>query len=151
MSSINTLLRASARTAATKTASRRTVTPVQSLRRTYADLGNKPPPSQGGSNRNVILGLAFAAVPVLAYLIMREPAVVAPASSTVADHGLDPAERSRARKEAGDDGKPKYTHPEHENPEEFKPPFGQQHKRKRVDGPPDDRNHQSLADRQRQS
>lgn len=66
--------------------------------------------------------------------------------------GTDPAGRARASKEELEarDGKLKYEHPEDREPEKFKPAFGQQHERKRVDGAPHGRNHQELHDRQRQ-
>lgn len=63
----------------------------------------------------------------------------------------DPASRVREYKEQLEarGGKVKYEHPEHREPERFKPAFGQVHERKRVDGPPDGRNHKELNDRQK--
>ncbi|KAH8666645.1 hypothetical protein BX600DRAFT_511563 [Xylariales sp. PMI_506] len=40
-------------------------------------------------------------------------------------------------------------HPEDREPDKFKPPFGQLHQRKRVDSPPDGRNHADLNARDR--
>jgi hypothetical protein len=62
----------------------------------------------------------------------------------------DPGSRSKAAKEKlAEDGR-RHTHPEHREPEKYKPPFGQLHQNKRVDGPPDGRNHQALNDRNEQ-
>ncbi|KAI0873455.1 hypothetical protein GGS24DRAFT_463483, partial [Hypoxylon argillaceum] len=83
----------------------------------------------------------------MAYFMM--PARPKPASSTASASrapNLDPAADKRARDEGVHH---KYMHPEHEHPEDFKPRFGEVHKRKRVDMPPDGRHHQSLSDRAR--
>ncbi|KAI1259271.1 hypothetical protein F5Y18DRAFT_410270 [Xylariaceae sp. FL1019] len=110
----------------------------------------RPPLSHGGNNRPIIVGLV-AAVPFLAYYI------IAPSRSTANDETTsirgdpdsDPAARKRERAAVEEDG-PKYLHPEQKNPEDYKPAFGQRHKVKRVDSPPDERNHQALQDKQRQ-
>lgn len=61
---------------------------------------------------------------------------------------LDPAEKARMKRENEVDT-PRRVHPEHQDPE-LKAPFGVLHKPKRVDGPPDDRNHGSMSERNKQ-
>jgi hypothetical protein len=91
-----------------------------------------------------ILGLVAVTVPTLGWFAMGPREV---STQAAANPELDPAARKKAAKET-EDSSPKYIHPEHRD-DELQAPFGQLHKKKRVDGPPDDRNHQSLNDRQR--
>ncbi|KAH9888189.1 hypothetical protein F4778DRAFT_410940 [Xylariomycetidae sp. FL2044] len=147
-SAANTFLRSASRASIRRTATPST-NPARTLRRTYAD-GHKAPLSQGGNNRGLIIGFVGIAVPTIAYLSTRRAAGVDidPAKMPSAPPALDPAAKKREKKET-EPGTPKYKHPEHEDPE-LQASFGRVHKQKRVDGPPDDRNHQSLQDRQRQ-
>ncbi|ETS78047.1 hypothetical protein PFICI_10109 [Pestalotiopsis fici W106-1] len=123
-----------------------------STNRTYATAG-KPPMSQGGSNRNIIIALVGVSLPTL-YLWQTRNSHYQTRSI---DHpppaalNSDPAARARAAREALEErgGKVKYEHPEDREPERFKPAFGRQHERKRVDGPPDGRNHHDLHEKQR--
>ncbi|KAI1758998.1 hypothetical protein GGR53DRAFT_528192 [Hypoxylon sp. FL1150] len=110
-------------------------------RRTYAD--ERPPLSHGGNNRPIIIALVAVTIPGLTWFFMRKDKPITP--SSVSSPDLDPAERIRSRRENESDT-PRPIHPEHEDPE-LKAPFGVVHKRKRVDGPPDDRNHASLSER----
>ncbi|KAM0807400.1 hypothetical protein AB5N19_07740 [Seiridium cardinale] len=123
--------------------------------RAYANSG-KPPLSHGGSNRNIIIALVGISLPTL-YLWQTRNAnthvkPLPDGHPTAASPNTDPAGKARAAKEQAQerDGKVKYEHPEDRDPEKFKPEFGRLHERKRVDGPPDGRNHQELHDRQRQ-
>ncbi|KAI1823639.1 hypothetical protein F4861DRAFT_312330 [Xylaria intraflava] len=143
---INTLSRSSARVAR-----RNGLTPTpripQQAKRTYAADG--PPMSQGGRNRPFIIG-ALVAVPVLAYFLIPPRSEAGQTQGQVRRPDLDPAAKERSRKTQEPSGVGvKYVHPEHMHPEEFKPPFGQLHRPKRVDMPPDGRHHQSLTDRAR--
>ncbi|KAI0203927.1 hypothetical protein F4808DRAFT_416294 [Astrocystis sublimbata] len=70
-------------------------------------------------------------------------------SSALTPPDLDPAGRSRQRKENEPD-QAKYAHPEHIDPETYKPEFGRLHKPKRVDNPPDNQNHRALSEKARQ-
>ncbi|KAI1847639.1 hypothetical protein JX265_000877 [Neoarthrinium moseri] len=114
-----------------------------------------PPPAQGGANRTLILGLVAVTVPAV-YLLSTRNAKAQEKPAAEKTHAPpqvhpDPAERARLAKEklAANDGKVKYEHPEHLEPDKYKPAFGRVHERKRVDGPPDGRNHQELHDRQK--
>lgn len=82
-------------------------------------------------------------IPALAWFYMRTDKPVT--ATNVPSPVLDPAERTRVKRENEPDA-PQQVHHEQEDPE-LKAPFGALHKAKRVDGPPDARNHQSLSDR----
>ncbi|KAI1739291.1 hypothetical protein F4680DRAFT_142211 [Xylaria scruposa] len=118
----------------------------QPLRRTYA---TQRPTLPGGDNKPLMIA-ALVGIPALAYFIIpsRSDKPI-PQTTQVRAPNLDPAADARRRHE-NESSHAKYAHPEHLHPEEYKPEFGQLHKRKRVDGPPDGRNHQSLSDRARQ-
>ncbi|KAF7542035.1 hypothetical protein G7054_g144 [Neopestalotiopsis clavispora] len=124
-----------------------------STKRTYATAG-KPPLSQGGHNRNLIIALVGISLPTLYLWQTRN----SQSAARPVDHPVpavmnsDPAAKARAAKEAKEErgGTVKYEHPEDREPERYKPAFGRQHERKRVDGPPDGRNHAELHERQRQ-
>ncbi|KAI0173369.1 hypothetical protein GGR52DRAFT_571882 [Hypoxylon sp. FL1284] len=114
------------------------------FRRTYAS-GHHPPLSQGGRNRPVIIGLFGLAVPAWAWIYTQQTkSMVAP---NLPGHALDPAERARTKRENAP-SEPAHVHPEHHDPD-LKAPFGVVHKQKRVDDPPDDRNHGALSERNR--
>ncbi|KAK7931411.1 hypothetical protein PG985_002123 [Apiospora marii] len=124
--------------------------------RTYATM-DKPPPSQGGNNRAIGLALVGLTLPALYLYSSRSASGTHPTAAAAAQTAasarpdLDPAGKTRAKKEesAANGGQPKHMHPEDHDPAAFKPGFGRQHERKRVDGPPDARNHQELNDRNR--
>ncbi|KAI1756576.1 hypothetical protein F4782DRAFT_272013 [Xylaria castorea] len=116
----------------------------QPLRRKYA---TQRPTLPGGNNRPLMIA-ALVGIPALAYFIIPSKPIPQQ-SAEVRAPNLDPAAAKRRRHENEHD-RPRYAHPEHEHPEDYKPEFGQLHKAKRVDGPPDGRNHQSLSDRARQ-
>ncbi|KAI1428211.1 hypothetical protein F5Y12DRAFT_711528 [Xylaria sp. FL1777] len=141
---VNTLIRSPAREASHNG---RATTPgvSQPLHRTYATSRPSLPGSSGG-NRQLMFA-ALVGIPALVYfMIPSRPTKPTPAAKRAPN--LDPAARKRERDENEPDSR-KYVHPEHENPEEFKPEFGQLHKQKRVDTPPDGRHHQALNDRAR--
>ncbi|CAJ2501166.1 Uu.00g040190.m01.CDS01 [Anthostomella pinea] len=144
MSAANTLLRSAVRASTTARAATRNGLVRRPLTRTYAD--SKPPLAHGGHNRGLIIALVGITVPALGYFTMMREVKTDP--TKISAPALDPAARKRER-DAAEPDRPKYIHPEHEDPE-LQAPFGRVHKRKRVDGPLDDRNHQSLQDRQRQ-
>ncbi len=85
-------------------------------------------------------------VPALVYFMMIPSGPPKPKAEATRPPNLDPA---AARKRSRDENEPTYEHPEQKNPEESKPEFGQLHKPKRVDTPPDGRHHQALHDRAR--
>ncbi|KAI4867502.1 hypothetical protein F4820DRAFT_445950 [Hypoxylon rubiginosum] len=114
------------------------------FRRAYSD--KRPPLSHGGNNRTVIIALVAVAIPALAWFSMRTTKPVT--STNVPSPTLNPAERSRTKRENERDT-PQALHAEQEDPE-LKAPFGALHKAKRVDGPPDGRNHQALSDRRKE-
>ncbi|KAK8045268.1 hypothetical protein PG993_005292 [Apiospora rasikravindrae] len=125
--------------------------------RTYSSQ-HKPPPSQGGNNRAIGIALVGLTLPALYLYTSRSASGTHPTAAAVRDleagykpPELDPAGKTRAKRAEteANDGKPKHMHPEDHHPELFKPEFGRQHMRKRVDGPPDERNHQALNDRNR--
>ncbi|KAK8116093.1 hypothetical protein PG984_012595 [Apiospora sp. TS-2023a] len=123
--------------------------------RTYAT-SDKPPPSQGGNNRTIGTALVGLTLPALYLYTSRSDSGTHPTAAAAQDAGykrpdLDPAAKARARKEEtlANGGQPKHMHPEDHDPAAFKPEFGRQHQRKRVDGPPDGRNHKDLNDRNR--
>ncbi|KAI1496575.1 hypothetical protein F5X99DRAFT_399905 [Biscogniauxia marginata] len=148
MSAINTLVRSTGRissSCAAATARRSIVQGQQQIqRRCYADSSGRPPLAHGGHNRTLIFGIVGVTVPALAWFALRDDAEQA---TKVAAPLLDPGLKTREKREA-EPSAPKYKHAEDDDPE-LKAPFGQVHKRKRVDGPPDERNHQSLSDRNR--
>ncbi|KAI1775642.1 hypothetical protein F4818DRAFT_440919 [Hypoxylon cercidicola] len=111
------------------------------FRRMYTD--KRPPLSQAGNNRTVIIALVAVALPTLAWFSMRTTKPIT--STNVPSPVSDPAGKKRARRENEPDT-PQALHPEQQDPE-LKAPFGAVHKPKRVDGPPDDRNHGSLSER----
>ncbi|KAH6647673.1 hypothetical protein BKA67DRAFT_649391 [Truncatella angustata] len=123
--------------------------------RTYSSGTNKPPMSQGGSNRNIIIALVGLSIPTaLLWRSQNKTAAAQPVPEdypTPASPNLEPADRVRVGKERAEarNGQVKYEHPEDREPERFKPAFGRLHEKKRVDGPPHGRNHQELEDRQR--
>ncbi|KAI4604106.1 hypothetical protein KJ359_000234 [Pestalotiopsis sp. 9143b] len=125
-----------------------------STKRTYSASG-KPPLSHGGYNRNLIIALVGISLPTLYLWSTRNSAAVSAGlpegHHSPAELQSDPAARSRLAKEQLEarGGKVKYEHPEDREPERFKPAFGRQHERKRVDGPPEGRNHAELHERQR--
>ncbi|KAK8097940.1 uncharacterized protein PG998_013426 [Apiospora kogelbergensis] len=124
--------------------------------KTYATHA-KIPPSQGGNNRTIAIAVAGLTLPALYLFSSRSASGTHPtaeaaqrdAEAAQRRAASDPAAKARARKEelAASGGQPKHIHPEHLDPETYKPAFGRQHQRKRVDGPPDGRNHQALNDR----
>ncbi|KAK8121050.1 hypothetical protein PG999_005170 [Apiospora kogelbergensis] len=140
--------------------------------KTYATHA-KIPPSQGGNNRTIYgsnqltfcvfspsysaIAVAGLTLPALYLFSSRSASGTHPtaeaaqrdAEAAQRRAASDPAAKARARKEelAASGGQPKHIHPEHLDPETYKPAFGRQHQRKRVDGPPDGRNHQALNDR----
>ncbi|KAI0486355.1 hypothetical protein F4859DRAFT_511346 [Xylaria cf. heliscus] len=121
----------------------------QPLRRTYVT--KRPIIPEGLGNRPYMIA-ALVGIPVLVYFIIppRSNNTPTPQPSSTRPPNLDPAAAAKRNNRArSEPGQVKYAHPEHENPEDFKPAFGQLHKQKRVDGPPDGRNHQALADRAR--
>ncbi|KAI0416075.1 hypothetical protein F5X98DRAFT_376055 [Xylaria grammica] len=126
-----------------------TVTP-RGPQRAYAT--GRPTLPQGGGNNRPLMIAALVGVPVLAYfMIPSRPTKAAGGAAAAAGSrppNLDPAAAKRVRDENEPEER-KYAHPEHKNPEEFKPAFGQLHQQKRVDMPPDGKNHQSLNDRSR--
>ncbi|KAI8954831.1 hypothetical protein F4801DRAFT_452293 [Xylaria longipes] len=142
----NTLISSSAR-GALRNGLATTTRASQPLRRTYAT--QRPTLPEGNGNKPYIYA-ALVGVPVLVYFIIP-PRSNKPRQQPAAARApnLDPAAHKRNRDENEAD-RVKYAHPEHENPEEFKPAFGQLHKPKRVDSPPDGRHHQALTDRARQ-
>ncbi|TGJ84312.1 hypothetical protein E0Z10_g4470 [Xylaria hypoxylon] len=114
--------------------------------RAYAT--ERPTLPQGSGNKPMMIA-ALVGIPALAYFIIpSRPTKPAPETAAKRRPNLDPAAPKRIRNENEPD-EPKYVHPEHENPDEFKPAFGQLHKQKRVDTPPDGKNHQALSDRAR--
>ncbi|KAI1813317.1 hypothetical protein GGS20DRAFT_489799 [Poronia punctata] len=147
----------------------------QPLKRTYATERPNFPGSgniNNNNNRNLLIG-ASVGLPALAYFMIPspkpEPAIsvssesettMTPSSSTTSPPATPKkqqlsgqANRSHNRKKAEEEdehGGPRYLHPEMRDPDKYKPPFGQLHAKKRVDGPPDGRNHQNMSDRQRQ-
>ncbi|KAI1131753.1 hypothetical protein F5Y10DRAFT_233015 [Nemania abortiva] len=90
---------------------------------------------------------ALVGIPAIAYFMIPPRSAPKPAHESGGPRApnLDPAAAKRAR----DETQRKYVHPEHENPDDYKPRFGEVHKHKRVDTPPDGRHHQSLSDRAR--
>ncbi|KAI0966780.1 hypothetical protein F4678DRAFT_266261 [Xylaria arbuscula] len=142
-----TLIRSSARAAS------RNGGGIPQLRRTYATEQPSMPAGNNRGGRPRMLA-ALLALPVLAYiLIPSKPAKQAPSTQAAAaaatkSPNLDPAARKRERA-ANEPDERKYMYPEHKNPEEFRPAFGQLHKQKRVDTPPDGKHHQALNDRAR--
>ncbi|KAI0483262.1 hypothetical protein GGR56DRAFT_686505 [Xylariaceae sp. FL0804] len=136
-----------------------------------ADIPPPPPDREGRSQRDrtILLGLVGVTIPTLVYLGMRNstkqtkavPDYKLPSDKDKHDSHLpppreDPATRKRERgytggqKDGGPPGVPRYLHPEHKEPEKFKPPPGVAHPAKRNDGPPDGRNHENLSNRARQ-
>ncbi|ORY62529.1 uncharacterized protein BCR38DRAFT_486799 [Pseudomassariella vexata] len=118
-------------------------------KRPYAT--QRPPLSHGGSNKPIIIGLVALTVPATYMAYQRtEVAYSTPFPDDPAKiptpPQLDPVARFRNAKEANANGR-KHLHPEHLEPEVYKPAFGRVHQRKRVDGPPDGRNHKDLNDR----
>ncbi|KAI5926884.1 hypothetical protein F4810DRAFT_653963 [Camillea tinctor] len=138
MSVINSLVRSVGRST-TLRATTIARQPIQ--KRLLSESSKRPPLVQGGNNRNIIIGLVGVTIPALAWFTLKDGPMQA---TNVAAPTLDPALKLNERRE--NESLPKYRHPEHEDPE-LKAPFGQVHKRKRVDGPPDDRNHKSLSER----
>ncbi|KAI0818388.1 hypothetical protein GGR55DRAFT_73152 [Xylaria sp. FL0064] len=143
---VRTLIQSSARVASRD--GRATTSRVsQRLRRTYAtDPGPPPPPG----NRPLIIA-ALIGIPTLVYFMIPSRPVNATAPPRTLQEAtqppnLDPAAVKRHR-DAHEPDEGKYVHPENMNPEEFRPPFGQLHKKKRVDTPPDNKHHQALNDR----
>ncbi|KAI0863260.1 hypothetical protein F4860DRAFT_79628 [Xylaria cubensis] len=137
----NTLVSSSARGAL-----RNTARVSQPLRRKYA---TQRPTLPGGDNKPLMIA-ALVGIPALAYFIIPSRSDKSiPQTTEIRRPNLDPAAASKRRHE-NESGQAKYAHPEHLNPEEYKPEFGRLHKQKRVDGPPDARNHQTLSDRARQ-
>ncbi|KAI0535815.1 hypothetical protein GGR58DRAFT_503880 [Xylaria digitata] len=106
-------------------------------------------PEGSGNKPYIIAGLV--GIPAVVYFMMpSRPPPSGPSTATTRRPNLDPAAVKRARDEhEHEHGERKYMHPEHRNPEDFKVPFGQLHKAKRVDEAPDGRNHQSLSGRAR--
>lgn len=98
---------------------------------------------------------SLVSIPALAYFIMpsRPAKPKSVSDEAVRQVNLDPAAAKRARNEKNEksenENELRRLHPEHEDPETFRPAFGQIHKQKRVDMPPDGRNHQALHDRAR--
>ncbi|KAI2635421.1 hypothetical protein GGS21DRAFT_81234 [Xylaria nigripes] len=134
----------------TRTAPRTGTTRVSRIQHRHATSG--PPMSQGGGMRPIIIG-ALASLPILAYFVipLRTVEEMVPEIDTKRPN-LDPGGKKRRQKEEGTApsiGGTKYMHPEHKDPEAFKPGFGIPHKRKRVDEIPDGRHHQTLNDRAR--
>ncbi|KAI1365714.1 hypothetical protein F5Y08DRAFT_171149 [Xylaria arbuscula] len=119
----------------------------QHLRRTYAT--QRPVLPEGGNKPLMIA--AIVGIPALAYFMIpsRPAASGQPAAHASKAPNLDPAARKRER-DANEPHERKYMHPEHKDPETFKPAFGQLHQPKRVDSAPDGRNHQAMSDRARQ-
>ncbi|KAI0450588.1 hypothetical protein F5B21DRAFT_422564 [Xylaria acuta] len=145
-STANTLVSSSARRAL-RNGFMTTTRVSQPLRRTYAT--QRPTLPEGSGNKAFMIA-ALVGIPALAYFIIpprSNKSIPQPAEARAPN--LDPAATQRHRDETEPD-QVKYAHPEHKNPEEFKPAFGQLHKQKRVDGPPDGRHHQALTDRARQ-
>ncbi|KAI0436707.1 hypothetical protein F4803DRAFT_572016 [Xylaria telfairii] len=142
----NTLICSSARRALRNRFA--TTTYVSQLpRRTYA---TGRPTLPEGSGKKPLMIAALVGIPALAYFIIPPRTNKAiPQPAEVRAPNLDPAATKHHRDENEPD-QVKYAHPEHKSPEEFKPAFGQLHKQKRVDSPPDGRNHQALSDRARQ-
>ncbi|TRX97743.1 hypothetical protein FHL15_001498 [Xylaria flabelliformis] len=140
----NTLVSSSAR-GALRNGFATTARVSQPLRRKYA---TQRPTLPGGDNKPLMIA-ALVGIPALAYFIIpsRSDKPITPTTEVRAPN-LDPAAASKRRHENESDHA-RYAHPEHLNPEEYKPEFGRLHKAKRVDGPPDNRNHQTLSDRAR--
>ncbi|KAI0017665.1 hypothetical protein F4780DRAFT_584215 [Xylariomycetidae sp. FL0641] len=161
MSTINTLARSAARASASSRLTMQNGFRQQS-RRAYSD--GRPPLPQGGNTRPIqglspththvhpgsFLALVAVTIPALAWYTLGGGAAKAgqPASDGRPPAALNPAERMRQRR-ADEPDAPKYKHPEHEDPK-FRARFGEPHAQKRVDSPPDGRNHQALQDRNRQ-
>ncbi|KAI1489711.1 hypothetical protein F5X96DRAFT_594807 [Biscogniauxia mediterranea] len=141
MSLINTLVRSVGRISTPRAAA---MARHQISKRSLTTNSERPSLAQGGHNRNIIIGVAAITVPALAWFAMRDDSVHA---TKVAAPTLDPAMKTHERHENASN-LPKYNHPEDEDPE-LNVPFGQVHKRKRVDGVPDERNHKAMAERNR--
>ncbi|KAI0102225.1 hypothetical protein GGR51DRAFT_562896 [Nemania sp. FL0031] len=115
------------------------------FRRTYVT--QRPMLPKGIPNNKPLMIAGLVGIPAIAYMMIpprAAPKHTRAPGETLAPN-LDPAAEKRAHSEADR----KYVHPEHENPDDYKPRFGEVHKHKRVDTPPDGRNHQSLSDRAR--
>ncbi|KAI1333244.1 hypothetical protein F5Y16DRAFT_355221 [Xylariaceae sp. FL0255] len=131
---------------------------LQSPRRTYADSHTprdprppRPPLSTGGANQPIIIGL-LVGIPVLALLVFssgRRRVEDAKRADPPPPPDSDPAGTARVRKADAEGSRFRDRHPEHEHPDEYRPPFGQLHKAKRNDEPPDERNHQSAQGERR--
>ncbi|KAI1078280.1 hypothetical protein F5B20DRAFT_548668 [Whalleya microplaca] len=141
MSSVSRLIQSPARASLARAASQ--TRGARPLRRTFTE--GRPPPAHGGSNQRVVIGLVAISIPALAWFTMRP--VKLQATHVAAPGGLDPAARARLKRETEPEV-PVHRHPEHEDPE-LKAAFGVPHKKKRVDGQPDDRNHKSMSERNR--
>ncbi|KAI0596676.1 hypothetical protein F4775DRAFT_290380 [Biscogniauxia sp. FL1348] len=141
MSVINTLVRSVGRISTPRAAA---MARHHIQKRSLTTSSGRPSLSQGGHNRNIILGVAGITIPALAWFAMKDDSVHA---TKVAAPTLDPAMKAHERHEHAS-SLPKYKHPEDEDPE-LNVPFGRVHKRKRVDGVPDERNHKALAERNR--
>ncbi|KAF2965137.1 hypothetical protein GQX73_g8425 [Xylaria multiplex] len=120
-------------------------------RRSYAT--SRPTLPEGSGNKPYMIA-ALVGIPALVYFMIPSrpaPSGASTAAGTTRRPNLDPAAAKRAReeRELEHHGERKYMHPEHRNPEDYKVPFGQIHKAKRVDEAPDGRNHQSLSERAR--
>ncbi|KAI0523764.1 hypothetical protein F5B22DRAFT_415648 [Xylaria bambusicola] len=144
---MNTLIQSSARVS--RRSGGTTMSPSrvsQHLRRTYA---TQRPTLPEGSNKPLMIA-AIVGIPALTYFMLpsRPAAAGKPVANPSIRPNLDPAARKRDR-DSHESDEPKYVHPEHKNPDEFKSAFGQLHQQKRVDSPPDRRHHQALNDKAR--
>jgi hypothetical protein len=92
---------------------------------------------------------AVVAVPAI-YLLATSGRPVANTNETPGPKQSDPAKRAREKKENTPNSSQVIEHQEDREPEKFKVAFGQLHSQKRVDGAPDERNHQALSDKNRQ-
>ncbi|KXJ95978.1 hypothetical protein Micbo1qcDRAFT_217743 [Microdochium bolleyi] len=125
-------------------------------RRSYAT-AERPPLAQGGNNRNVIIGLTTVSVTALGYFYMREASpgkdnVAANSSSAIVENQdnvqfskPDP-KRPKTREERQREGQ----HPE-DLDDKYRANFGVRHAQKRVDEPPNNRNHQEMQNVSKQN
>ncbi|KAH7034860.1 uncharacterized protein B0I36DRAFT_360327 [Microdochium trichocladiopsis] len=125
-------------------------------RRSYATT-DRPPLAQGGSNRNVIIGLTTVSVTALAYFYTREKNpgkdnTIANSSSAIVNNPepLKFADRQPKPPKSREERQGDVQHPE-DLDDSYRAPFGVQHARKRVDEPPSNRNHETLTQRAKEN
>lgn len=125
-------------------------------RRSYAT-ADRPPLAQGGSNRNVIIGLTGVSVTGLAYFFMREKNpgadnALANTSGAIVNNAerIQPPSTQPKPPKTREERQREGQHPE-DMDEKYQAKFGVVHARKRVDEPPSNRHHQELANRSKEN